>query len=142
MKTKKIFALFLSIILMFGICVPTFAAVPNTDPIMPLYNVASGMLADIYISGSTITSICEVNVNKSCVVKIQITIQKFSSDTNTWENYKTFSAQNISSGNPRVLEKTASNVPSGIYRTKAYVEVRVNGILKDSDTVYSYSASK
>lgn len=142
MKTKRIIAIILALVLSFGTSILSYAAPYYEDnDIMPCYNNIDSCRADITKNGRSLTLEGGVQTFKNCVVKIKLTAEKsLTGNDNTWTTYYSFPYVTISTGESRIATKTLNNVPSGYYyRTVAVIDIYINNALVESVTAESDS---
>jgi len=134
---KKFCAIFLALLLSFCFNISSFAALPDSPILSPMYNSITGIVPRISESGSDIVARVSVSTNKTCSVEITMAVQRSTYGT-SWANYTSYPKVTLNSGTYRTTSQTVEDVPTGFYyRTYAIVNVYVNGTLTDSDIVES-----
>ncbi|MGN0627368.1 MAG: hypothetical protein ACI4IT_05340 [Oscillospiraceae bacterium] len=139
MKKKKIISLILALVMVLGMSQIVSASSGGGDIAVPYYNYMTSCAASIGADGTELTLTGRVNTYDTCVVKIQLDAQKSPTGSeDSWVTFRNFPTVTVSSGTVRTALKTIASVPTGYYyRTAANVSIYVNGVLVESDTVYS-----
>lgn len=138
MKKKKVIAIIMSLMLLFVFPIQANATMVAEQTINPRYQNMTSCVAAIKNNNGTLTATGTVSTNKTCVVKIKLTVQWSTSSSNTgsWYDYKTFSTKTLYSGNPRVASEPVDSVISNRwYRTVAEIEVIANGISEKTTAI-------
>ncbi len=137
MKTKRILALALAVLMSFGLVETSYAANPEND-VLPCFNYMASCSAAIAKEGSGLIAGASVHTYDDVTVNITLGIEKYVSGN--WEPHITLSVTSIDEGIVRGVEETLVYAPSGNYRTIAKIRiVNDNGTLLESETVYSQS---
>ncbi len=137
MKNKKIISAGLAIILAMMSILQAYAYVPSGDELIsPQYNYSNWFDAEISKSGSTLTATCEYENNKSCDVKITLSIQRKTTTGGTWSNVKS-EVFTLFAPVSDLLSISNTFVSGYSYRAKAVLEVKKNNVIVEQDTIYS-----